>query len=96
MYNFLLEEPHLQDLFVRFDELIPIILQYVKSRQIDGKPVVFIAHNGRRFDIPFIIREFQRGSSEIPDDWLFFDTLPLATKLVKPDGKSNIFSLSAT
>ncbi|KAM0954458.1 putative exodeoxyribonuclease III [Dioscorea sansibarensis] len=80
----------------RFDELIPIILQYVRSRQIDGKPVVFIAHNGRRFDIPFIISEFQRCSTEIPNDWLFLDTLPLASKLVKPDGsKLESVSLNA-
>ncbi|KAJ0979893.1 hypothetical protein J5N97_015367 [Dioscorea zingiberensis] len=80
----------------RFDELIPIILQYVRSRQIDGKPVVFVAHNGRRFDIPFIISEFQRCSTEIPSDWLFLDTLPLASKLVKPDGsKLESVSLNA-
>ena len=50
------------------------------------KPVVFIAHNGRRFDIPFIISEFERCSVEIPSNWLFLDTLPIARQLAKEDG----------
>lgn len=80
----------------RFEELIPILLQYVRSRQIDGKPVLWFAHNGRRFDVPFIIREFQRCSREVPDEWLFVDTLPLARQLVKPDGsKLTSFSLKS-
>lgn len=52
-----------------------------------GKPVLWVAHNGRRFDVPFIIKEFQRCSEEVPADWLFMDTLPLARQLVKPDGR---------
>lgn len=70
----------------RMQDLIPIMLKFVESRKLDGKPVVFIAHNGRKFDVPFFIREFRRCSFEIPSDWLFVDTLPLARKLVKPDG----------
>ncbi|XP_072998163.1 exonuclease DPD1, chloroplastic/mitochondrial-like [Typha latifolia] len=70
----------------RFKELVPVLLQYVRSRQMAGKPVVWVAHNGRRFDVPFFIKEFQRCSAEIPSDWLFVDTLPLARQLVNPDG----------
>ncbi|KAG1338742.1 exonuclease DPD1, chloroplastic/mitochondrial [Cocos nucifera] len=77
----------------RFEELVPILLQYVRSRQMAGKPVLWVAHNGRRFDVPFIIKEFQRCSEEVPADWLFIDTLPLARQLVKPDG-SKLTSLS--
>lgn len=77
----------------RFKELVPILLQYVRSRQMSGKPVVWVAHNGRRFDVPFFIKEFQRCSEEVPADWLFVDTLPLARQLVKPDG-SKLSSLS--
>ncbi|OAY78652.1 exonuclease DPD1, chloroplastic/mitochondrial [Ananas comosus] len=70
----------------RFKELVPILLHYVRSRQMAGKPVLWVAHNGRRFDVPFFIKEFQRCSEEIPSDWLFVDTLPLARQLVNPDG----------
>ncbi|XP_078439215.1 polynucleotidyl transferase, ribonuclease H-like superfamily protein isoform X2 [Wolffia australiana] len=70
----------------RMGELIPLLIEYVRSRQISGKPVLFVAHNGRRFDVPFIVNEFQRCSYDVPGDWLFVDTLPLARQLVKPDG----------
>lgn len=70
----------------RFEELIPILLKYIKSRQRDGKQVILVAHNGRRFDVPFLISEFQRCSVEIPQDWLFLDTLYIARQLVNPDG----------
>ncbi|CAL9777403.1 unnamed protein product, partial [Musa acuminata subsp. burmannicoides] len=79
-----------KDWLVRFRELVPILLQYVRSRQVDGRPVIWVAHNGRRFDVPFMIKEFQRCSVEIPPDWMFVDTLPLARQLVKADGRSPI------
>lgn len=53
-----------------------------------GRPVLWVAHNGRKFDVPFIIKEFQRCLVEIPADWMFVDTLPLARQLMKPDGRS--------
>ncbi|CAL9148453.1 unnamed protein product [Musa hybrid cultivar] len=73
-----------------FRELVPILLQYVRSRQVDGRPVIWVAHNGRRFDVPFMIKEFQRCSVEIPPDWMFVDTLPLARQLVKADGSKKL------
>ncbi|KAG0483492.1 hypothetical protein HPP92_011576 [Vanilla planifolia] len=79
-----------------FEELVPILLQYVSSRQNGGRPVLWIAHNGRRFDVPFLIREFNRCSVEIPEDWVFVDTLSLARQLRNPDGSKLIsFSLSS-
>ncbi|KAG6501700.1 hypothetical protein ZIOFF_041583 [Zingiber officinale] len=78
------------DLFqfpVLFRELVPILLQYVRSRQMPGKPVILVAHNARQFDVPFITNEFQRCSMDIPEDWGFLDTLPLARQLVMPDGR---------
>ncbi|XP_075492706.1 exonuclease DPD1, chloroplastic/mitochondrial isoform X2 [Primulina tabacum] len=70
----------------RMKDLIPIILQYVRSRQIPGGVVLFVAHNGRTFDVPFLKNEFSRSSYEIPEDWLFADTLPLARALMKSKG----------
>ncbi|KAL2511801.1 Exonuclease DPD1 [Abeliophyllum distichum] len=70
----------------RMEQLIPILLQYIQSRQIPGGDVVLIAHNARTFDVPFLKREFSRSSYEIPPDWLFVDTLPLARAVMKSKG----------
>ncbi|KAF8376835.1 hypothetical protein HHK36_031501 [Tetracentron sinense] len=70
----------------RMEDLIPILMHYVKSRQKPGVPVLWVAHNARCFDVPFLIKEFSRCSMEVPPDWLFVDTLPLARELMKSDG----------
>ncbi|KAL0357286.1 UNVERIFIED_CONTAM: Exonuclease DPD1, chloroplastic/mitochondrial [Sesamum calycinum] len=70
----------------RMKDLIPIFLQYVRSRQIPGGVVVLVSHNGRTFDVPFLKKEFSRCSYEIPSDWLFADTLPLARAVMKSKG----------
>ncbi|CAK7340583.1 unnamed protein product [Dovyalis caffra] len=70
----------------RMEELIPILLQYVKSRQKPGGYVIFVAHNARTFDVPFLVNEFSRCHFEIPPNWLFVDTLPLARELLKLEG----------
>lgn len=80
----------------RMEELIPILLQYIQSRQHPGGYVVLVAHNGRCFDVPFLINEFNRCSYEIPSNWLFLDTLPLAREVRKsPDGPRVSVSLEA-
>ena len=60
------------------EDLIPILFQYVRSREKPGGDVLFVAHNARCFDVPFIICELRRYSIKIPPNWLFLDTLPLA------------------
>ncbi|KAM7478420.1 hypothetical protein LguiA_026633 [Lonicera macranthoides] len=70
----------------RMKELIPILLQYVKSRQKPGGQVLWIAHNARSFDVPFLVKEFSRCSFEIPSDWLFVDSLALAREWLKSGG----------
>lgn len=77
----------------RMKDLIPILLQYIKSRQIPGGVVVLVSHNGKTFDVPFLKNEFSRCSYEIPSDWLFADTLPMARLVMKSKGFS-IISLS--
>ncbi|CAN8265285.1 unnamed protein product [Cochlearia groenlandica] len=67
----------------RMEEMIPIFLQYVKSRQKRGGYVMIVAHNGKTFDFPFLVKEFNRCSYEVPHNWLFLDTLPLARETVK-------------
>lgn len=78
----------------RMEDLIPILLQYVKSRQKPGGYIMFVAHNARTFDVPFLIKEFSRHSYEIPPNWLFMDTLSLARELIKSGGQSIPPSLS--
>lgn len=58
------------------EDLIPILLQYIKSREKQGGYVLWIAHNGRAFDAPFLIHEFIRCSTE----------LPLGRELIKSSG----------
>ncbi|KAG9459505.1 hypothetical protein H6P81_004013 [Aristolochia fimbriata] len=80
----------------RWKELAPILVRYVQSRQKPGGIVLWVAHNGRRFDVPFLVKEFSRCSMDIPSDWFFVDTLPLARQLVNPDGsKLSSFSLKS-
>ena len=67
-------------------DLIPILLEYIKSRQKPGGIVLLVAHNGRSFDVPFLINEFSRCGIEIPENWRFLDTLPLVRELIKSSG----------
>lgn len=73
-------------LFGRMEEMIPIFLRYVQSRQKPGGYVMIVAHNGKTFDFQFLINEFNRCSYEIPPNWLFFDSLPLARESMKSVG----------
>ncbi|KAH7574651.1 hypothetical protein ACOSP7_008859 [Xanthoceras sorbifolium] len=70
----------------RMVDLIPILLQYVQSRQKPGGHVMFVAHNARTFDVPFLVKEFTRHSYEVPPAWLFVDTLALAREVMKSGG----------
>ncbi|XP_027350998.1 exonuclease DPD1, chloroplastic/mitochondrial [Abrus precatorius] len=70
----------------RMEDLIPILLRYVQSREKPGGYVLWVAHNARCFDVPFIIHELRRCSTAIPPNWLFVDTLPLARELMKSGG----------
>ncbi|CAI9115684.1 OLC1v1016659C1 [Oldenlandia corymbosa var. corymbosa] len=70
----------------RMEDLIPLLLQYIKSRQKPDGFVVLIAHNARTFDVPFLCEEFSRYSYKIPQDWLFLDTLPMAREMMKSQG----------
>ncbi|KAL5782201.1 hypothetical protein ACOSP7_007230 [Xanthoceras sorbifolium] len=80
----------------RMEELIPILMQYMKNRQAPEGHALFIAHNGRRFDVPFLIKEFSRCCMDIPSNWLFLDTLPLAREYMKLYGSpSSKLSLQA-
>ncbi|XP_062186126.1 exonuclease DPD1, chloroplastic/mitochondrial-like isoform X2 [Phragmites australis] len=78
---------------VRFFDVLPVLLACVRSRQAPGKPVLWVAHNAKRFDVPFLTQEFGRCSAQVPTDWLFVDSLSLARKLKKSDGDKNLVNL---
>lgn len=80
----------------RMEDLIPILLQFVQSRQKPGGYVLWVAHNARCFDVPFLINEFSRCSTEIPSNWLFADTIALTRDLMKSEGVFLTLSLSHT
>lgn len=69
-------------------DLLPILLRYVNSREKPGGYVLWVAHNARTFDVPFLLNEFGRCSIDLPQNWLFLDTLPLARELMKSEGIS--------
>jgi uncharacterized protein YprB with RNaseH-like and TPR domain len=71
----------------RFSDVLPVLLAYIRSRQVPGKPVLWVAHNAKNFDVPFLA-EFRCCSAEIPADWIFVDRLSLARKLVKSEVKT--------
>ena len=45
-----------------------------------GASVLLAAHNARQFDAGFLQAEYRRLGRELPDDWRFVDTLPLARR----------------
>ena len=67
--------------------MIPRLFEWVERQEPD-KPVIWLAHNGKTFDFPFLIREMKRCGFDIPDRWRFFDTLTLSRRLVDSNGTS--------
>ena len=65
------------------EDLIPILLQFVRSRQKPGGYVVLATHNARSFDVPFLRSEFTRCKAKFPSNWFFVDTLTLAREMMK-------------
>ncbi|XP_078150799.1 uncharacterized protein LOC144546147 [Carex rostrata] len=69
----------------RIEDVIPRLFEWVEQQEPD-KPVIWLAHNGKAFDFPFLIREMNRCGFDVPDRWRFFDTLTLARRLVDSNG----------
>ena len=52
-----------------------VFIDFVESRrQSKDSPVILVAHNGKRFDVPMLIREYERCKSPFPHNWLFLDS----------------------
>jgi DNA polymerase III alpha subunit (gram-positive type) len=63
-------------------QLLDFVAQHCPSE--DAAPVL-IAHNGKRFDVPFLAMEFKRVGLVMPTNWYFLDTLYLARNLISKD-----------
>ena len=67
-------------------------------RRSGGASVLLVAHNARQFDAGFLQAEYRRLGRELPDDWRFVDTLPLARKTLSkntvPGGSYKLESLA--
>ncbi|KAI5056680.1 hypothetical protein GOP47_0028498 [Adiantum capillus-veneris] len=79
----------------RWKEVAPVLTKFVESRRISGGPVFLVAHNGKRFDVPFLMKEFNRCSLQIPSWWQFVDSVPIAREVMKAKGEKGPLRLSA-
>jgi hypothetical protein len=81
--------------FARAAELLEEFVETAR-RGGGGAPVLLAAHNARQFDAGFLQAEYRRLGRELPDDWRFVDTLPLARRQLDKDvvGKFNLESLA--
>lgn len=75
-------------------EVMAAFVDFVESRRKGSGEVILVAHNGRRFDVPFIMKECYECSMAIPSHWYFVDTIDLAkTMLKKRFGTENFHSV---
>ena len=65
--------------FARAAELLEEFVVEARKNS-GGASVLLAAHNARQFDAGFLQAEYRRLGRELPDDWRFVDTLPLARK----------------
>ncbi|EFJ29104.1 hypothetical protein SELMODRAFT_440920 [Selaginella moellendorffii] len=80
--NQMVNKPHVPS----WKEVGPSIIQFVESRRKGDEPVILVAHNGKRFDVPFLLKEFQSCGIQVPEWWLFLDSMPLAREAKKKFG----------
>lgn len=51
------------------------------STSLSSGKVLLVVHNGQRFDAPFLASEFARAGLDLPQDWLFCDSLHVSASL---------------
>ncbi|KAL3686956.1 hypothetical protein R1sor_013265 [Riccia sorocarpa] len=71
----------------RWRDVALAIVRFVDSRRKGQGPVILVAHNGRRFDVPFIMKEFRDCDVPVPSYWRFADSMPLARSAMKSLGQ---------
>ena len=60
--------------YLTIENYIPTIVEFIGTTN----PVYLIAHNGKNFDMPLLLRELQKLHYTIPKNWHFIDTLRIA------------------
>ena len=84
-----------------FQRAAELFQEYIDEarRRCGGASVLLVAHNARQFDAGFLQAEYRRLGRELPEDWRFVDTLPLARKTLAkeavPGGSYKLESLAA-
>ena len=84
-----------------FQRAAELFQEYIDEarRRCGGASVLLAAHNARQFDAGFLQAEYRRLGRELPEDWRFVDTLPLARKTLAkeavPGGSYKLESLAA-
>ncbi|BBN06992.1 DNA polymerase III subunit epsilon [Marchantia polymorpha subsp. ruderalis] len=71
----------------RWKDVALAIVSFVESRRKGQGSVILVAHNGKRFDVPFIMKEFRDCDVPIPSYWRFADSMPLARSAMKSLGQ---------
>ena len=61
----------------------------------DAAEVCLVAHNGRKFDVPFLAAEFRRAGLELPPEWTFFDSYLFSRDALAQAGAAGAPSSSA-
>lgn len=74
----------------KFGDILPEFMNWVDKHKeaSDSEHVLFIAHNGKRFDVPVLRHEMKRNGMQMPNFWMFADSLPLMRNILssRPGG----------
>ena len=62
-------------MFFACSEVGPRLLDYIDRQCRGAGTPVLVAHNGRRFDFPFLSNELKRSNLELPAHCAYLDTL---------------------
>lgn len=71
-------------------------IDFVEGRRKGIEPVILVAHNARRFDVPFIMKESRACSIDVPSHWYFVDTIDLAKAMLKKRFGTHVAYLTIT
>ncbi|CAE8586428.1 unnamed protein product, partial [Polarella glacialis] len=59
------------------------LLRWIEESVGAERPIIWAAHNGTSFDHRVLQRCMQRAGFDVPAHWVFWDTLPLARRLLQ-------------
>jgi len=66
----------------KFGEIIENLEKDIECKN-KGNKTYLVAHNGNGFDELFLKQEYNRIKRDIPENYIFIDTLPITRKLLK-------------